>query len=877
MNLAEVLDNEILSKVEKPSRYLGQEVNSVHKDKSEVDLRLALVFPDLYDLGLGNLGLHILYAALNELPWMWCERAYAPGVDLEKELRERDLKLFALESKDSLDRFDAVGITLQSELTYTNILNILDMSGIPLRTEDRGELDPLTFAGGPAVFNPEPLAPFMDFFVIGDGEDAIMEIAQLMRRTLGQPRRARLEALAQLEGVYVPALYPFEVTEEGRVLPMEGAPKIRKRLTRDLNGATFPTNYIVPFTQQVHDRISLEVLRGCTQGCRFCQAGMTTRPVRERKIDRIEELMRRTLENTGYEEVSLVSLSTCDYSQVQKMVNRAVETAREGRVSVSLPSLRLDSFSVGLADMVAETRRSGITFAPEAASPRLRSVINKFIPDEELLNMSAGAYKLGWELVKLYFMIGLPTERDDDVEAIADLAIRTWRQGRGIYKKARVNLGVSTFVPKPFTPFQWAPQISVEETNRRQSILWGMLRGKSGIKFGRHQAHETFIEGLISRSDRRAGDLLELAWRKGARFDAWSEHLNFEAWTEAVEELNFDVEDAFRERDLDERLPWDHIDILIPKAWFKEDYERAMQLKWAQDCRHRRCHKCGVIDEERELCATMLRDNNKGRKIDAEFVKPERAPFVEPPVAQRIWVRIARTGAARFLGHLEAMNAWMRTLRRAHVPMAYTQGFRPKARLAFSAALPAGEESLGDYMDLRLTERVEPLELLDRIRATLPKGFEVLSAMEVPTRAPALMGMVQGAEYTLVLPHEDKVELARTISRLRLSQELLIQRKVKKRRQRVMVEMNIRPMIREIRLRAGQTPSVDVVLISSEGKIGRPRDLLPFLTEDTSKVRVLKRDSLYHDGEAWRSVGQWTPPVEPEEPHVEPEPQTPHP
>ena len=864
MNLSEILDSDILKRVEKPSRYLGNEVNSVHKDKESVDVRLALVFPDLYDLGLGNLGLHILYAILNRLPWVWCERAYAPGVDMEHELRSRDLKLFALESRDSLDQFDGLGITLQSELTYTNILNILDMSGIPLRTADRSDDHPLTFAGGPAVFNPEPLAPFMDFFVIGDGEDAISEIAQIMRDTRGQSRMAKLEALAKVEGVYVPALYPFETTAEGRILPKEDAPKIRKRLTNDLNGATFPTDYIVPFTQQVHDRISLEVLRGCTQGCRFCQAGMTTRPVRERKIDKIDDLMRRTLENTGYEEVSLVSLSTCDYSQVRRMVNRAVETAREKRASISLPSLRLDSFSVGLADMVAETRRSGITFAPEAASPRLRSVINKFIPDEELLKMSSGAYELGWTLVKLYFMIGLPTERDDDVDAIADLAIRTLAQGKQIMRKARVNLGVSTFVPKPFTPFQWAPQIPMEETRRRQEMLFQKLRFHKSIKFGRHDARETFIEGMISRSDRRAGDLLEAAFRRGARFDAWGEHLKFEAWEEAIEEVGFDVDDALRERKLDERLPWDHIDILIDKEWFVEDWQRAMELKWAQDCRHRKCLKCGVIDKERELCATMLRDHVKGRWAEKTFVKPERPMHEEGPVAQRLWIRYARTGSARFLSHLEANSAWMRAFRRARLPLSFSQGFRPKPRVAFSSALPAGEETVGDYIDVRLSEAVDPREIYERLRTMLPEGFDVFSVQDVPLKAPALMDLVAGATYTFFMPEADRLELAQTLSRLRVSQELMITRKIKKGKNRVMTEVNIRPMIHEMRLRSGETAAVDVTLVSDGKRVGRPRDLMPLLTDQLDRIRILKHDSLYKTEDGWESISQWTPPPAPE-------------
>ncbi len=848
MNLTDVLNDELLSQVEKPSRYLGNEVNAVYKNLDDVEVRLALVFPDLYDLGLGNLGLHILYAVCNRLPWLWAERSYSPGVDMEKLLRDRNLPLFVLESKDSLALMDGIGITLQSELTYSNILNVIDMAGIPLRTADRDESHPLTFAGGPAVFNPEPIAPFMDFFVIGDGEDAVVDVAHVLRKFKGRPRAEKLAALALVEGVYVPSLYPFETMEDGQILPKVDHPKIRKRITRDLDGATFPTDYIVPFTQQVHDRISLEVLRGCTQGCRFCQAGMTTRPVRERKIEKIAELMEKTLENTGYEEVSLVSLSTCDYSQVQKMVAAAVEVARKDRVSISLPSLRLDSFSVELADMVSETRKSGITFAPEAASPRLRSVINKFIPDDELLNMSAGAYSLGWDVVKLYFMIGLPTERDDDVEAIADLAIRTWKQGLSINPRARINLGVSTFVPKPFTPFQWASQVHMDETNRRQDILSKMLYKKKSIKFGRHDPKTTFLEGLVSRADRRAADLIELAFRKGARFEAWSEHLDFNAWMEAVEELDFDVEFALRERDLNERLPWDHIDILIPKGWFQQDWERATLLKHAQDCRHRKCHKCGVIDEERELCATMLRDHVQARALP-EFQIPEKPVRVELMPVQRLVFRYARTGAARFLSHLESKNAWTRTLRRARTPLAYSHGFHPHPKLAFSAAVPCGEETTGDYMDIGLTEEVDPQELMARLRMTLPNGFELLGVRQVDQRAPSLMGSMCGAEYTFFFPNLTHAEVALKAAEIQAMDSIVVDRKTKlrkgKRRFKSMARIDIRPMLVSITMREGDIPAVDVVFQNVDQKPGKPKEIVAMFTDREDMVRILKRETIF--------------------------------
>jgi radical SAM family uncharacterized protein/radical SAM-linked protein len=852
-DLARILDQDILPFVDKPSRYLGNEVNAVRKEPGSVEVRMALAFPDLYDLGLGNLGIHILYAAVNALPWASCERVYAPALDLEAQLRQRGLPLFTLENKSPVRELDLLGFTLQSELTYTNILNLLDLAGLSMRTKDRREDDPLTCAGGPAVFNPEPLAPFLDFFVIGDGEDAIMEIAGLLRQMKGATRRERLEALSLLEGVYVPELFPMEQLSDGRYLPPVDGPRIRKRITKDLNGATFPEKYIVPFTQQVHDRVSLEVLRGCTQGCRFCQAGMTTRPVRERTLEKVSELLDKTLAETGYEEVSLVSLSTCDYSRVRQLVENTVESARPKRVSVSLPSLRLDSFSVELADMVAETRRTGLTVAPEAASPRLRAVINKWIPDEDLLDMTCAAYERGWDHVKMYFMIGLPTERDDDIEAIADLARRAVVRGRAVHPKAKAHLGVSTFVPKPFTPFQWSRQIGLGETERRQDLLQAALARDSRIKFGRHDPEETFLEGLLSRSDRRAGDLLEAAWRHGARFDAWHEHLKFEAWVAAIEETHFDVQDALRERATDERLPWDHIDVLIDKQWFVDDYSRAMQLQHAQDCRHSKCHRCGVIDHERALCASMLKKSIQARKPEGEWKRRDRTPHNpsssrEPPAVQRLWLRVSRTGVARYLTHLEAMNAWLRALRRAEAPLSYSQGFHPHPKVAFSSAMPHNEQSLGEYMDVTLCARVEPAAFLAALAAKLPEGFGAHGVSEVALNAPSLMSLNHGHDYTLWLPKlsaslADRARLDARVAELLAASSLPIERPDRPKK-RNGASYDVRPSLHALSVREGEIPALDLRLVTVEGKAAKAREVVELLGELGKGAVVVRRDTL---------------------------------
>ncbi len=851
-NLRESLEREILPNIEKPSRYLGNELNTAQKHEAlatgEIEARIALVFPDLYDLGLGNLGLHILYVILNELPWCWAERAYAPALDLERELRTRELPLFAWESKDELGAFDGIGFTLQTELTYTNILNILDLAGIPLRTADRSDAHPLTFAGGPAVFNPEPLAPFMDFFVIGDGEDVVIEVAETLRRVRGLSRAAKLVELARIQGVYVPALYPMETLDGGRIVPRLDAPKIVKRTVASLDGATFPTRYIVPFTKQVHDRASLEVLRGCTQGCRFCQAGMTTRPVRERSLVNVGELMERTLASTGYEEVSLVSLSTCDYSRVRTLVEEAAIRGERDHVSVSLPSLRLDSFSVDLADRVAGFRRSGLTFAPEAASPRLRALINKWIPDEDLLTMSAAVYDKGWDHVKLYFMIGLPTERDEDVDAIADLTVRTLKRGRSINRKAKINTGVSTFVPKPFTPFQWARQIGMDECEQKQRRLYDHFRQHPAVKFGRHNPEETFLEGLVSRADRRVADVIEAAFRKGARFDAWDEFRNFALWREALAETGYDPNESLRERALDERLPWDHIDVLIPKEWFQEDWNRAQELAYAGDCRSAKCHQCGVIDRERDLCLSMLRNSRQGAKEEKTFTpkpRPTTRP-AEPDPVQRIWLRIGREGEARFLSHLETMNVWIRALRRARLPLAYSQGFHAHARVAFSTAPPVGEESRGDYLDVLVAAPVDVAALPATIGEVLPAGFRVFDAREMPRRAPSLQAQVDGFIYRIELGACDAAALEARVAELLAAPSLVVERLAKSNGQKARVKLCIRATIESLAVGCDERGVVHLDFITRcvNGRTAKPREILELLGLDVAAARVIKLDTM---------------------------------
>jgi radical SAM family uncharacterized protein/radical SAM-linked protein len=841
-DLASRLAEDILPNVAKPSRYLGTELNSVHKDGARLALRACLAFPDSYDLGLGNLGLQILYHILNQQPDIWAERVCAPHPDLEEALRARGLPLFSLESKTPLAAFDLLGFTLQWELNYTNILNMLDLGGIPVLAAERGDEHPMVVAGGPCVFNPEPLALFIDAFLIGDGEEAVLELAEAVK--LGGGRARILARMAELPGVYVPSLYPVEMADNGVLVAAAGAPKIVKRLCRDLDAAPFPTDLIVPFTEQVHDRASLEVLRGCTQGCRFCQAGMVTRPVRERSLETLARLQSEAAARTGYEEVSLSSLSTCDYSKVRSLVRQSVELARPDHISVGLPSLRLDSFSVDLAAQISSVRKTGLTFAPEAATDRLRRVINKFIPTEDLLAMADSCYRHGWQVLKLYFMIGLPTEEDEDVAAIGDLARRVWEVGCRVTHRARVNLGVSTFVPKPQTPFQWAEQIPPEETVRRQRLLNSRL-GPKAIKFGRHDAFETFLEGVIGRADRRGGWLLYYAWREGARFDGWNELLNHGAWERAFEqwqsEHGLTARDELRARAVDEPLPWDHIDVMIPRGWLAADWRRAQAEGVARDCRQEKCHQCGVIKVEREGCTSMLRTSREGARAEAEVPATPPPRWEEPPPWGKLRFRWSRTGLSRLTSHHEVLNVFVRALRRARVPMRYSEGYHPHASLSFSTALRVGLETEGDWCDVILTEAIDPLAAAQRLNDTLPEGFGVHDAWLVPMTVKPLMAVYTAARYRAEIPPALAGEdLPQRVAELLARPEIIVSRRGKEQDRIVFRQVDIRPMMRAVHA-DGCIVVMDLVP-DGNGRLPKADEVLSVLlgAEELGAVRLVK-------------------------------------
>ncbi|MEJ2709132.1 MAG: TIGR03960 family B12-binding radical SAM protein [Anaerolineales bacterium] len=621
--------DQILPTVRKPGRYTGGELNQVVKDWQSVKTHLALVFPDIYDLGMSNLGWAILYDIVNQREDALAERAFSPWTDMEAAMREAGIPLYALESKHSLADFDIIGFSLPYETLYTNTLNALDLAGVPLFATERSEADPLIIAGGHATFNPEPMHAFIDAFVVGEGEEVINEIidAHQAWRQSGAPRFELLAALSQIWGVYVPALYKDHYNPDGTFayiekLVEEAPLPVTKRIVPKLPPPL--TRFIVPYIDTVHNRVPIEIMRGCTRGCRFCHAGMVTRPVRERSVPEILDALDEALEQTGFEEVGLLSLSSSDYTHILELVNAVSERYSERHLSISLPSLRIESFSVGLMDALKDSRRSGFTLAPEAATERMREIINKPVSTEQLLETARAIYSRGWINIKLYFMIGHPSETLEDVQAIADLAKAVLAEGRKLIgKRAQVTAGVSTFVPKPHTPFQWVPCDTMEQIRQKQDLLKRELRGK-GLKLNWNAPEDTMLEAWLSRGDRRMGEVIYQAWKLGAKFDAWKEHFNYQTWQQAFDLAGLDP--AFythRERPIDETFPWEHISTSLRKKFLTEDYLWSLQGKTRVDCRER-CFACGILPTFADL-----RRYNPGDVWQCPEVKNKRIPVKE--------------------------------------------------------------------------------------------------------------------------------------------------------------------------------------------------------------------------------------------------------
>lgn len=595
---------QLLLAVQKPGRYSGGEVNSIVKNKDDVDVRFAFCFPDTYEIGMSHLGMKILYSEFNKREDIWCERVFAPWIDFEKVMRENNIPLFGLESRDSIAEFDFIGFTLQYEMCYTNVLNMLDLAGLPLKSCDRNALSPIVVAGGPCACNPEPLADFIDLFFLGEGEEVDLEVIDLYKevKKSGGSKQEFLCRAAKIEGVYVPSLYDVAYNEDGTVksvTPSDGAPAtVKKRIIKDMDSAYYPDKFVVPYIEIVHDRVVQEIFRGCIRGCRFCQAGYIYRPVREKSADTVNRQARDLCASSGYDEISMSSLSTSDYRELEPLLNKMLEWTEPNHISLALPSLRIDNFSDELLQKINHVRKSGLTFAPEAGTQRLRDVINKNITEEEILRTCRTAFAGGYTAVKLYFMLGLPTETDEDLKGIADLGQKIVNEFYALENRPRgksvtVTISVATFVPKPFTPFEFEPQITKAEMERKQQYLRSCITTKK-ITLNWHDSSTSFLEGAFARGDRRMGKIIEAAYKKGCRFDGWSECFDLEKWLEAFEECGISPDFySGRKREFDEVNPWDHLDYGVTKRFLTAQNKLAHKAVTTPNCREK-CAGCGA-------------------------------------------------------------------------------------------------------------------------------------------------------------------------------------------------------------------------------------------------------------------------------------------
>jgi radical SAM family uncharacterized protein/radical SAM-linked protein len=724
----------LLLSVEKPSRYIGGEVNAVRKSHTGATLSFALAFPDTYEVGMSHLGLQILYTILNDIPGVVAERSFAPWPDMEERMRQSGIRLASLESHTALNLFDIVGFSLQYELSYTNVLNMLDLAGIPLNREDRSPEDPLIIAGGPCVFNPAPMSRFIDAFAIGEGEEIIGEIAAVVMngKAKGYPRQRILETLACIEGLYVPAIHQHDE-------------KIRKRIVTDVNCWRLPTCPVVPLMKTIHDRITLEIARGCTRGCRFCQAGMVWRPVREKDPQTLIEMADCNLAVTGHDEISLLSLSSGDYTYIEPLLSLLMERYYHDRVALALPSLRVETLTQKLMDEIRRVRKTSFTLAPEAGTQRLRNVINKGNTEEELLDTVRKVFDAGWKAVKLYFMIGLPGETTADLEGITEMAHKVLRAGRN---RNQVTISLSTFVPKPHTPLQWSRQITMEETREKQDYFRQTIRNRNvSIKW--HDHRMSFLEGILSRGDTLTGMVIEEAFRRGARFDGWSDLFRFDCWEEALEARQIDVTATLSEKNPAASLPWDRIDTGLTHDFLIREAEKAKTGELTPDCRHGSCYNCGVCDHK-IIRTTLATDPQNVLTARPMVEKPDPE---SPPLEKRFRVLFTKQDRARLLSHLEVSTALTRAMKQGRLRFIYSQGFHPHPRISFAMATSVGMESLAEYADIRIEDPHADLDaIMETINRYLPAGMAVLEMKPLPFPGPALSEGILAFSYRIRMP-----------------------------------------------------------------------------------------------------------------------------